>query len=107
MSDELPSWSEFVLDQCKKMFGTDDLNNEDVFQYFLFALKRHHKKVTIVQDELDGGYTVSYKDPDEHQHYIALYLGNNLDECKKFIDENKLSCEDCEEVDTKYANNTV
>jgi hypothetical protein len=80
------SFSEFILEQAKKLFGSDDLNNKDVLEYFMANLRKYDKEVSVVEDD---DFCVAYEDPDEFSVYYALF-GGSKEQCEEFITENKL-----------------
>jgi len=90
------TWTEFQLARCKALFGNYDLDNDEPFQFFLEALRRADRPVTIKHDSLytpgNGVYEVVYEDPEEmdiQSYYIALFTGNMV-ECTDFIVKNNL-----------------
>ena len=90
--DEIVSWAEFQSERCKKLFGTDDLENDDVLNYFIMALQKSKKPVRIVQDNEiynSNEYIVAYFD-DEEGCYFALFLSKIKEECEEFVKINNL-----------------
>lgn len=98
--DEFMSWSDYIMERCKELFGSDELGNEDVLKYFVLSLKKTKKSVRITQDEIiyGSGYQVSYFDPENKGEYFVLHCGKSEEECRKFIEDNELILSDCKDL---------
>lgn len=80
----------YILSKAKKMFGSDNLNNDDVCEYFCQNLKTFDKKVGIEEDDGIGySHYVYYADVDDPSINYAIFCGSE-EECKKFCTDKGL-----------------
>ena len=94
-------FAEYVLSKAKEIFGTDDLDNNDVCDYFIASLKKNNKSVEIELNDLvpynefnpeDNAYNIVYEDPDNNICNYIIFCGTKM-ECLDFINDKGLTRE--------------
>jgi hypothetical protein len=88
------TFAEFLLEKAKKMFGTDDLNNDDVCEYFISNLKKFDKTVEVLEDDIDciNSHVVAYQGEDD-EYYYCLFAGDKKG-CIKYCEDNGLKIQE-------------
>jgi len=85
------TFAEFLLEKAKNMFGTDDLNNDDVCAYFIANLKKFGKTVSVLADDIDciNSHVVLFQEEDDKSYYYCLFAGDKTG-CIKYCEDNGL-----------------
>jgi len=96
MENEEITWSEYVLERCKKLFNSDDLENESVLEFIIQQAIKDNKAVRIERDTTSGVYewNVIVDDEEQKSWHLCIFVGDNKDECEKWIKDNKLKLGD-------------
>lgn len=96
MSDnEEITWSEYVLERAKKLFNSDDLENEDVLEYVVQQIVKNNKTVHIERDNticITGNYewNVIVNDDEQKSWHLCIFVSDNKESCEKWIKDNRL-----------------
>lgn len=74
--NEYITWSEYVEQRCKKLFNTDDLNDDRVLEFVIQSVKKDGRAVYIEEDTLIGtnSWNVFVVDEENKSWHFAFLL---------------------------------
>jgi hypothetical protein len=91
-SNEELTWSEYVSERCKKIFNTDDLNQDKVCEYVIQSAIRDNKTVKIEENTLIGmnQWEVYVNDDENTSWHFCIHIADTKEECDKWVKDNGL-----------------
>lgn len=82
------SWTQLIDEKCKQLFGTFNLEDDRVSDYYLLCIKRDNREVYI-DDDLFSDIGLCVYDEDEC-FGSCFKTFKSKEECLKFCEENNL-----------------
>lgn len=88
------TWTDYVIERCLKVFGSDDLENDNIREFVIQHIIKDNRTVRIEQDPDDNEWIVVINDDENKSWKVVIALGKDKETCEKWIVDNKLTKKD-------------